>query len=446
MTTNRPGTGRARAGAGGHPGVPRPAALGDAPAVRSYPPPPGDRNARVQAPVDVLDDVAEGPQDGLLADPDDPDALLDQPAAPGRARSSTRRIAQVLFLQLACIGVLTVLGRPDEVVLAAAASFPAVLAMSVFTVRSRTFGAWAVIWLSWRRRRRRATAISDEGDPINPLWLLDRNLSIGTIRGFRRSELGVLQLGRSWVVAAWVTDGPRAADPGAADGLTALLDLPPTSTPGTRLYAVLQQCTTDLGSGPQAQLTAWLSLRVEPLTALPPTEALTAVPAMIRSQIRQLLRHSAEGVLKLVPLDRSDLLSALATTTEVPLTPSTTTIETVSESWQLWQARGRFHHAFQVHPGSRRPLGVLVALAMDLAGYDPEAVLTVCIPYPPTPRRGREPLPVMRLSHLDPVRLINLADEIMDALHGEGAATQPLSGRHGPALLESSILAGSGRR
>jgi hypothetical protein len=83
---------------------------------------------------------------------------------------------------------------------------------------------------------------------------------------------------------------------------------------------------------------------------------------------------------------------------------------------------------------------------MDLAGYDPDAVLTVCVPYPSTPRRRSDRLPVARLSHHDPVQLMNLAEEIMDALYGEGAASRPLSGRHGPALLDSSILTGPDRR
>ncbi|HET9656479.1 MAG TPA: hypothetical protein VFP72_14070 [Kineosporiaceae bacterium] len=419
------------------------AAPTDLSGVRLYPPPPGARDTRRSALEDDLRDAAAGFDADDLAEQDSGDGPVQ--AVPGSGRPATRRIALVLFVQLICIVTLTLLGQQDKAVLAAAAVFPAVLALSVVTVGSRTFGGWFAVWLSWRRRRRRASHINDEGDPINPLWLLDRGLSIGTIRGFRRTEVGVLQLGKAWIAAAWVTDGPRAATPGAADGLTTLLDFPEAVTPGTTAYAVLQQATTDLGNGPRTLLTAWLALRVEPLTALPPAEAMSAVPALIRAELRRLLRHSSDGVLKLVPLDRSDLLSALAATTEVPLTPSATAIETVSESWQLWHARGRFHHAFEVHPGTRRPLGMLVALAMDMAGDDPDAVLTVCIPYPPVPRRGRRPLPTLRLSHSDPVRLTNLADEIMDALDTEGAATHPMSGQHGPALLDTSIVAGSGR-
>jgi hypothetical protein len=273
--------------------------------------------------------------------------------------------------------------------------------------------------------------------------LLNRDLSIGSIRGFRHSDLGILQLGRAWVAAAWVTDGPRAA-PDTADGLTTLLNLAPSPAPGTALSAVFQQGTEDLGTGPQQQLTAWLSVRVEPLQAFPPRPALTAVPAMVRTEFRRLQQHTTDGVLKLIPLDRSDLLSALAATTEIPLIPSTTAIETVNESWHLWQARGRFHHAFELRPGTRRPTAVLVALAMDLAGYYPDVMLTICVPYPSTPQRRTDPLPVARLSHHDPILLMNLVEEIMDTLHGEGAATRPLSGRHGPALLSTSILAGPG--
>lgn len=419
------------------------AAPADPPGVRLSPPPPGTRDTRRSALEDDFFDSVAGFGTGVGAEPDSPDGRPQE--VPGSGHSSTRRIALVLSAQLVCIVTLTLLGMQDRAVLTAAAVFPAVLALSVVTVGSRTLADWVVVWLSWRRRQRRASYLNDEGDPINPLWLLDRGLSIGSIRGFRHSEVGVLQLGKAWIAAAWVTDGPRATTPGATDGLTALLDLPAAVAPGTTAYAVLQQATTDAGDGSRALMTAWLALRVEPLAALPPAEAVSAVPALIRAELRRLLRHSSDGVLKLVPLDRSDLLSALATTTEVPLTPSATVIETVSESWQLWHARGRFHHAFELSPGMRRPLGMLVALAMDLAGDVPDAVLTVCLPYPPVQRLGRRPLPTLRLSHPDPIRLMNLADEIMDALDSEGAATHPLSGQHGPALLDTSIVAGSGR-
>lgn len=359
--------------------------------------------------------------------------------------SSNRLLARVIVLQALGVAVLVAIDRPAEAVLVTAAMLPAVVAMSLVTFRSQTLGSWVAIWLSWRKRRRRAAAISAEGDPINPLWLLNRRLSIGAIRGFRHSELGVLQFGRTWVAAIWVTDGPQADGP-QADGLTTLLTLAPSPAPGTTLYAVLQQSTTDLGAGPRAQMTAWLSVRADPLAAMPAVEARAAVPAMLRSEVRRLLRHTDHGVLKLMPLDRSDLLSALATSTEVPLAPSATAVESVSESWHLWQARGRFHHAFLLHPGSRCPLPALVSLAMDIACYDPDAVLTICVPYPTARRRNRHELPTIRLSHPDPVQLTNLAEEIMDALDGEGAATRPLSGRHGPALLDTSVLAGRRHR
>jgi hypothetical protein len=355
-------------------------------------------------------------------------------------------VQQIILFQLVCIAGVFLFGRAAQSMLVSAAVLPAVLAVSLITVRSRTVAAWLATWVSLRRRRRRVAAISDEGDLVNPLWLLDRRISIGAIRGFRRTELGVLQQGSSWVSAVWVTDGPRAADAHAADGLTSLLALPPSPAPATTLCAVLQQATTDDGTGPRSQLTAWLSVRAEPLAALPPDEALTAVPGLIRAEIRRLLRETSEGVLRLVPLDRSDVLSALAASTEVPLAPSGPRVEEVSESWQLWQARGRFHHAFELRPGKRQPLSVLIAMAMDLAAFDPNAVLTICIPYTARPRWGRHRLPSVRVSHPDPVQVRDLADEIMDALDGAGAAVRPLSGRHGPALLETSILAGRGDR
>jgi hypothetical protein len=390
--------------------------------------------------------VADHSPSAFFDAPADEAADEDPPSRPAGAGSPNRLLARVIVLQALGVAVLVAIDRPAEAVLVTAAMLPAVVAMSLVTFRSQTLGSWMAIWLSWRKRRRLAAAISAEGDPINPLWLLNRRLSIGTIRGFRHTELGVLQFDRTWVSAIWVTDGPQAAGPQPADGLTALLALAPSTAPGTTLYAVLQQSTTDLGAGPRAQMTAWLSVRADPLTAMPAAEALAAVPAMLRSEVRRLLRHTDHGVLKLMPLDRSDLLSALAASTEVPLAPSASAVESVSESWHLWHARGRFHHAFLLHPGSRCPLPALVALAMDIACYDPDAVLTVCIPYPTARRRNRLELPAIRLSHADPVQLTNLSEEIMDALDGEGAATRPLSGRHGPALLATSILAGRRHR
>lgn len=403
--------------------------------VRLYPPPP-DPDAPSRGTPDTLDTTA----DGFSPFPVTVESL---PPTPARPRDTTRLIVQVTGLQLLCIAMLSWLNHADRILIATAAVLPAVLALSIITVRSHTFGAWTGIWLSWRRRRRQVATVTNQGDPINPLWLLNRDLSIGSVKGFQHSDLGLLQLDRSWVAAAWATDGPRTAS-SAADGLTTLLDLAPSPAPGTTLYAVLQQAATGHGVDPQQQLTAWLSIRVEPLRAFPPGQALTAVPAMVRAEFRRLQQNTADGVLKLVPLDRSDLLSALTTTTEISLTPSATA-ETVSESWHLWQARGRFHHTFELRPGRRRPMAVLVALAMDLAGYDPDVVLTICIPYPSVPRQRTDPLPVIRLSHHNPVLLMNLAEEITDALHGEGAVTRPLSGRHGPALLSTSILASSDR-
>lgn len=379
----------------------------------------------------------------------DLDVTADDPPGSGRhpvppLSSGTRFVVQLMTLQLLCIGVLTLLGHADRALLVTAAVLPALLALSVLTVRSRTVGGWFALWLRWRRRHALARKVSAQGEPVNPLWLLTRRLRIGSVRGFRHSEVGVLHLDRTWVSVAWVTTGPRADAPDAPDGLTALLGLPPSATPGATTFALLQQDVTDLGSGPAPQLSAWISLNVQPLAALEPKLAIGAVPLLTRAEIRHLNQHCADGVLTLVPLDRSDLLQALAMTTEVPLTPSPAS-EPLDESWQLWQARGRFHRAFRLHPGTRHPLPVLVSLAMDLAAQDADCVLTVCVPFVAGRRRLHE-LPVLRVSSPDPTQALDLTDEIMVALEQQGAATAPLSGEHGPALLTTSILAGAARR
>jgi hypothetical protein len=165
---------------------------------------------------------------------------------------------------------------------------------------------------------------------------------------------------------------------------------------------------------------------------------------MIRAEVRRLQRLATAAHIKLVPLDRSDLLNALATSTEIPL-GSTRPDPPVGESWQAWHARGRFHHSFEVRPGDRRPLPVLVALGLDFASYEADATITVQIPFSDCKRPRRAELPVIRVSHPDKQVAVALAEEIMDAFDREGAATQALTGRHGPALVATSILAGGTR-
>lgn len=375
----------------------------------------------------------------------DPSGTGESDPGPARTAAPNRFAVRVIVLQVLCAVALAATGRLATAVLVTAAMFPVNVALSLVTFRSRPLAAWLVTWLDWRRRRRQARAVSVEGDPVNPLWLLDRQISIGTIRGFRQSELGVLQIGESWVSAVWVTDGPRPPDERAADGLTTLLSLPASPAPGTSLHAVLQQTTTMADGYPNVQMTAWLVIRTEPLAALAPTEAISCVPRLLREEIRRLLKITSHGTLSLLPLDRSDLLSALAATTEVPLDSSPTAVEEVSESWDYWQARGRFHHSFVLDPDEDHSLPLLTALAMDVAA-DSDAVLTISVPLGQLDYRNPASLPSVRVSHYHPESVGALVDEIVYALNSQGASTHALSGRQGPALLDTSILTGRPRR
>jgi hypothetical protein len=295
----------------------------------------------------------------------------------------------------------------------------------------------AVRWLHRRSSVRAAARRAAAGrlDKAPEVALPVRVLRTGALVGPQGSEIGVVWGPGGWTSALWVADG-------ADDALARLLALSAPVSPAVRMRSVLQQTSpgpTGPAGGPveAVPLSAWLALHVDPVRAVRAREAVGAVPALLRSEIRSLLDHTRPGAVGLVALDHSDLVDALAASAELPRGAGGAS--DAAESWGSWRAAGRAHRSFAVRPGPV-PLATVVELLLDGVTLHPGTTVTVAVRHVGPGARATHPV-TARVSHRDAAVAREVWEKLRRVLGANGVRCRPLGGRQGPALLDTTLLA-----
>jgi hypothetical protein len=238
-----------------------------------------------------------------------------------------------------------------------------------------------------------------------------------------------------------------------------LLAVPPSASGAVRLRSVLQQrspssgpipltptatgsipLTRDPGSpdspaaAPQLlPLTAWLVVQVDPVPAIRARDAVGAVPALLRSEMRHLFDLTRPGTVGLVALDHADLVGALAASAEQPRGRGA---HDAKESWGRWHAAGRTHQAFAVRPGDV-PVPSIVDLLLDGVSLRPGTTVTVAVRHEPGTR-----WPVTaRVSHPDAAAVAQVVQRLRAELADRRVRTHGLAGHQGIAVVGTTLLA-----
>ncbi len=397
-------------------------------------------------PLDRLETEPE-PTNGPGPDqPGSDDPPPDPKQRPAKLASRTDRLVWLLFLlQVVSLPVVVLYAPQQNRFWVSALTLPAAIAVIV-RIRGYSLGDWIRHVVGWAGRQRAIRSARRQGDGINPLSLLNDQLKVGSIQGPWNSDVGVLYDDSGWSSVLWATDGPdRHPHDEAADGLSRILSLPVPAYPAIGLRAVLQQSAPETDDPSASMLvTAWLVVRVEPLRALPPATAVGAVPALLRSEVRRLMNSTSDGGLALVTLDRDDLVSALAASTQIPLAQDDTELPDFDESWRRWRAFGREHGSFAVRPPSPDRLPEMVELLLDAASLCAGTTVTVSVRFgEESGRLARFPL-LVRISHRDDAVVAEITGRLRRALRERGARHRSLDGGQGLALLATSVLAGRG--
>lgn len=404
----------------------------------------------------------EGTQASAAEPPSDPSDEPDSGRGSPTPQLTAKRsglVPVLLTIQLAALPVLiAVFGTLPTGLSLVAWTLP-VASLAAVPIRSRHAAQWIAVWARWRRRIRRARRAGTDGVAANPLWVLTPQLRLGGVKGPWSSEIGLLRECTGWTSAVWVTSGDRPPDGPEDDGVTRLFALTPPVSPAVEMRAVLQQSSPETGGHtyPAAVVSAWLVLHVDPLRVMPPREAVGAVPALLRSEMRSLLEQTTDGALRLVVLDRSDLVGALAASAEIPLEEAPAGEQAALETWRNWRARGRWHESFLIRPPGPEALPSTVGLLLDGAMLFPGTTVTVCAGYPPPadefadradgPTRRADPFSVtVRISHRRQATVSEVVDRLQSTLRERGVRPRGLGGLQGPAVLDTSVLAGRGLR
>ncbi len=309
--------------------------------------------------------------------------------------------------------------------------------VAAIRVAQRPFAGWVALIRRLLMRRRRSR-LGHKIRGHNQLTAISPELTSGALPGPHRTEIGVLHDGIGWATALWVTEGPQA-DPENPDPLAALEHLPLPLYPATQQFVVLQQRTPDTGQ--HSQVTAWLSIKVDPLRHLSTRTAVGAVPALLRSELHRLIRSTHDGQLTLTSLDEADLVGALSACTDVPMA-SGRTAERSAESWGQWHCSDLTHQSFAVRPPATSDHIVLIAGVLGQAQSVAGSAVTVTLARTPTAGRLAKYPIVIRVTHANPNQTARLLRDLRRVSRSMGAHTLSLNGNQGPALLHTSVLAG----
>ncbi len=356
-----------------------------------------------------------------------------------------------LLLQLLVLPLVALAGNPLWLV---GASLALVLGVASFRWQGRGLAHWTFVlwfWLGRRRNLRRAAKSEQQSDALG---ILNPRIQLGAVAGPQSSEIGLVHEATGWATTLWVTDGPYAAEQPVdeqheeTDGLTRMLSLPVPQSKSVHLQALLQQSSAGGAEG-QMTVTAWLTLHADPLRTLSPKDAVGAVPALLRNEVRRLMNSTRDGRLTLVSLDRGDLLGALSASAELPVvaegiggsTPDVPS-EPPRETWRQWHAHGRWHESFAVAPAAG-DFTALIGLLLNGAGRARGTTVTVAVRY--GIRSGwlaQFPLTV-RVSHSQTQATAAIAAELQKFARERGAKCRAMDGLAGPAALSTSVLARS---
>lgn len=359
------------------------------------------------------------------------------PPTAGRRDGFVRALLTLEVLLLPAVLVVP----PPHRLLTTSIVLGATLVLAAVPVHGLPATDWGLVWMRWLRRRsvvRRLTATASSSPPgsLPEVGVPVRAFVSGSLVGPRRSEIGVLWSPGGWTGALYVADD-------GADALARLLALPAAASGAVRLRSVLQQRSQadapvdPSPSGPPGPsvlpLSAWLVLQVDPVPAIRARDAVGAVPALLRSEMRILFDHTRPGAVGLVALDHADLVDALAASAEQP---GGRGASDAHESWSRWRAAGRAHHAFAVESGDV-PLPEVVDLLLDGVSLRPGTTVTVSVRHEPG---ARWPV-IARISHPQAEAVADVGQRLRAALAHQQVRTRGLGGRQGLALLGTTLLA-----
>ncbi|MGF1647198.1 MAG: hypothetical protein ACFCVF_09815 [Kineosporiaceae bacterium] len=419
----------------------------------------GEYWSDIARPAHFLDDAASPHSrdggsravDGEIAHlADDGSTALPAPTAPRPERRvhrgllpRPRGIAAVLVLQVVTapvVGFLAGTGRPVWQLVLAWAFFPALVGL--VRVQGASLPEHYRTWRAWRRRRAHAARLTRGRADGNSLSVLADTVATGSVAGPRSSELGVVTDATGWSCAMEVRESDREAD---VDWLTRALSLPTCRHPGVRT-SLLFQFRAAGHDGPQAVMSAWLVVRVEPVPGSAPGDAVRGLPGVLRSQARDLINAGHDLGLAIDPLGAGELVNGLAVTTELVLDvhpPATSHRRQagVSENWSRWVAQGRTHRSLCI-PRPRRSWDPRNALdiAFACAAAAPNTVLTGSLRLDRQAGESDRPVLVLRVSSRSGPTASAAITQLRRALHAADLRTDRLAGSQGPAVLCTSVL------
>jgi hypothetical protein len=345
----------------------------------------------------------------------------------------------VLALEVLAVPAAALLAPPAVRLAATLAALAVVVLLTTVPVAGLPVTGWSLTAARWLVRRSRVRhagrrAAAAPVGSVPPVAVPLPDVVSGALVGPRRSEIGVLWSPGGWTSALYLADD-------GLDAVERLLGLTASASGAVRLRSVLQQRSpaggrTDPVAPDVLPLSAWLVVQVDPMPVVRAREAVGAVPALLRSEVRALFDHTRPGAVGLVALDHADLLDALAATAEHPR--HTSRGPDADESWTTWRAAGRVHQAFAVRR-DRLPPAAVVDLLLDGVTLRPGSTVTVAVRHDP----GLRWPVVARVSHPDPAAAAEVGRQLRRALAAQGVRSRGLAGRQGVALLDTTLLAGT---
>jgi hypothetical protein len=352
----------------------------------------------------------------------------------------TRLLVGILLIQLACLPLVARYGPPDPWTLVGLMVIPG-LAVAI-PVRGRSISTQVRDFLRWIQRRGAMRSARRSGEAANPLLVLDQEITVGEMKGPWGSQVGVTFTGKSWSSVLWASDGPGdlTEDPNKSDGISRILDFGSPNHRAASVHTIVQQSSPS-EQDPSADVlaSAWLVVKVDPVQVLTPECAINAVPALLRNEVRHLMRHADTMNVSLVALNLDDLVSALMASSEI--TPATESDQVeLNESWRGWRACGRFHQCLMVRPPSADRIAATANLLLDAATLCPGTTVTVAVRRDADSQRPKSYPITVRISHWDEAVVAEIMSRISRALKDRGARSRGLSGRQAKGFLATTLL------